>query len=103
MGARCQEDPGTGWREVDYDDSQAGWNSGAGLFGFTTNAADYPAAIQTPVPGGVGTYYLRAHFQWTNDPASVIFIASNYLSDGAVFYLNGAEVKCMRLPAGDVS
>jgi hypothetical protein len=49
------------------------------------------------------TYYLRTRFQWTNDPASVILVASNYLSDGAVFYLNGAEVKRVRLPSGDVS
>jgi len=33
----------------------------------------------------------------------VILVASNYLSDGAVFYLNGAEVKRVRLPSGQVS
>src|SRR5438477_10964763 len=93
---------GTGCREVSYDDSQAGWNYGAGLVGFTTNAAADPVAIQTPVPGAVATCYLRAHFQWTNDPASVILVASNYLSDGAAFYLNGAEVKRVRLPTGDL-
>ena len=54
------------------------------------------------MPGGVATCYLRAHFQWTNDPASVILVASNYLSDGAAFYLNGAEVKRVRLPTGDL-
>src|SRR5258706_471075 len=42
-------DLGTAWREVDFDDTQAGWNSGAGLFGFPTNAAAFPAAIQTPL------------------------------------------------------
>ena len=47
---------------------------GAGLFGFTTNSTDYPAAIQTPLPGGIATYYMRAHFQWTNDPAGVILV-----------------------------
>ena len=89
------------WREIGYDDTQAGWVSGAGLFGFTTNAAPYPAPIQTPLSGS--TYYLRTRFQWTNEPASVVLVASNYLSDGAVFYLNGAEVKRVRLPSGDVS
>ena len=95
-------DLGTAWREIGYDDSQAGWSAGAGLFGFTTNSAAYPAPIQTPLAGGQTTYYLRAQFQWTNDPASVVLVASNYLSDGAVFYLNGAEVKRLRLPSGDV-
>ena len=94
-------DLGTAWRGIGYDDTQAGWASGAGLFGFTTNAAPYPAAIQTPLSGS--TYYLRTRFQWTNDPASVVLVTSNYLSDGAVFYLNGAEVKRLRLPSGEVS
>jgi len=95
-------DFGTAWREIGYDDTQAGWSSGTGLFGFTTNAAAYPATIQTPVATGRAVYYLRTRFQFTNDPASVILVASNYLSDGAVFYLNGAEVKRVRLPSGDV-
>ena len=95
-------DLGTAWREIGYDDTQAGWTSGAGLFGYTTNASAYPAGIQTPVATGRAAYYLRTHFQFTNEPASVILVASNYLSDGAVFYLNGAEVRRVRLPSGDV-
>src|SRR5439155_12249425 len=95
-------DLGTAWREIGYDDTQAGWTSGAGLFGYTTNASVYPGAIQTPVASGSGVYYLRTHFKFTNEPASVILVASNYLSDGAVFYLNGAEVKRVRLPSSDV-
>jgi hypothetical protein len=94
-------DLGTAWREPGYDDSQAGWTPGSALFGFTTNAAAYPAPIQTSLPGG--TFYLRTHFQWSNDPASVILVVSNYLSDGAVFYLNGVEVKRVRIPSGDVA
>ena len=96
-------DLGTAWHENGYDDTQAGWTSGGGLFGYTTNASAYPAAIQTPVATGRAVYYLRTHFQFTNEPASVILVASNYLSDGAVIYLNGAEVKRVRLPSGDVS
>jgi hypothetical protein len=96
-------DLGTAWREVDFDDTQAGWISGAGLFGFTTNAPAYPAAIQTPFASGNTTYYFRTSFEWTNDPGSVILVASNYLSDGAVFYLNGAEVKRIRLPSGEIA
>jgi hypothetical protein len=38
-----------------------------------------------------------------NDPASVILVASNYLSDGAAFYLNGTEVKRLRLPSGPIT
>jgi hypothetical protein len=94
-------DLGTAWREVDYDDaSNPGWTEGLGLFGFTPNPAIYPAPIQTPLNPGPTTYYFRTHFQWTNDPGSVILVASNYLSDGAAFYLNGSLVKNVRLPAG---
>jgi hypothetical protein len=94
-------DLGTAWRDPGYDDTQNGWTTGNGLFGFTTNAAAYPAPIQTALTGN--TWYLRTHFQWSNDPASIILVASNYLSDGAVFYLNGTEVKRVRLPSGDIS
>jgi hypothetical protein len=96
-------DLGAAWREIDFDDTQAGWSSGKGLFGFTTNAAAFPAAIQTPLTAGKTTYYFRTSFQWSNDPASVILVATNYLSDGAVFYLNGAEVKRIRLPSGNIA
>ena len=95
-------DLGTAWREVGFDDTQAGWTSGEGLFGYTTNPSAYPTAIQTPVAAGTLTYYLRNHFQFTNDPAGVILVALTYLSDGAVVYLNGAEVKRVRMPSGDV-
>src|SRR6185436_8553932 len=30
------------------------------------------------------------------------FVVTNYLSDGAVFYLNGAEVRRVRMPAGTI-
>jgi len=96
-------DLGSAWIEPGFDDNQAGWKSGSGLFGNTSNPGAYPAPIATPLASGSPTYYLRTHFDFTNDPGSVILVASNYLSDGAVFYLNGAEVKRVRLPAGAIS
>jgi hypothetical protein len=63
----------------------------------------YPASIATPLAAGHVTYYFRARFEWTNDPGGVVLVASNYLSDGAVFYLNGAEAKRIRLPGGAVA
>ncbi|HTI70890.1 MAG TPA: Ig-like domain-containing protein [Candidatus Limnocylindria bacterium] len=96
-------DLGTAWRETDYDDTQAGWTSGQGLFGFTPNAGAYPAAIKTAFPANHTTYYLRTSFDWATDTKGVILVITNYLSDGAVFYLNGAEVKRVRLPDGDIT
>jgi hypothetical protein len=96
-------DLGADWREPGYDDTQAGWSAGAGLFGFSANPDVYPAPIATPLAAGRITYYFRARFEWTNDPAGVVLVASNYLSDGAVLYLNGVEAKRLRLPAGPVA
>ena len=95
-------DLGTNWLDQAYDDTGTGWTSGGGLFGYTPSPASYPA-INTPLPSGPNTYYFRTWFQWTNDAANVAFVVTNYLSDGAVYYLNGAEVARIRLPAGAVS
>ena len=95
-------DGGTLWREPAFDDAGEIWRDGSGLFGFTTNAAAYPAPIQTSLNPGRTTYYFRAYFEWTNDSSGVVLVASNYLSDGAAFYLNGTEMKRLRLPAGPV-
>ena len=95
-------DLGTDWLEQTYDDTVTGWTSGNGLFGYTPSPASYPA-INTPLSSGPNTYYFRTHFQWTNDTANVAFVVTNYLSDGAVYYLNGAEVRSVRMPTGAVS
>jgi hypothetical protein len=51
--------------------------------------------ITTPIPR---TYYFRSHFQFSGEiPTGLMF--SNYIDDGAVFYLNGAEVRRLRVPA----
>jgi len=95
-------DLGTNWLAQGYDDTAAGWISGDGLFGYTPSPASYPA-INTPLSSGPNTYYFRTHFQWTNDTANVAFVVTNYLSDGAVYYVNGTEVRRVRMPAGTVS
>jgi hypothetical protein len=96
-------DLGSVWSEPGYDDSQAGWKTGAGLFGFSNLPGVYPAPIATSLAAGRTTYYFRARFDWTNDPAGVVLVASNFLSDGAVLYLNGIEARRLRLPAGTVA
>ncbi len=95
-------DLGTNWLDQAYDDTQAGWNSGLGLFGYTPSALAYPP-IQTSLPSGPGTYYFRTHFTWTNDSANVALVVTNYMSDGAVYYINGVEVNRIRMPSGSIS
>ncbi|MCW5558414.1 MAG: immunoglobulin domain-containing protein, partial [Verrucomicrobiae bacterium] len=96
-------DLGTAWREPEFDDSAAPWREGSGLFGYTDAPGAYPAAIATPLATTAGTAYLRTTFAWDSNPANLVFAISNLLSDGAVFYLNGAEVRRVRLPSGEVT
>jgi len=95
-------DLGTNWLDSTYDDSGAGWSSGDGLFGYTPSPGSYPA-INTPLASGPNTYYFRTHFNWAYDTANVAFVVTNYLSDGAVYYVNGTEVRSVRMPSGTIS
>jgi len=96
-------DLGTNWLDSAYDDTQSPWISGTGLFGYTPAPGVYPA-INTPLTStGQNTYYFRTHFTWNNLPDNLAFVMTNYLSDGAVYYVNGVEVNRLRMPAGAVS
>jgi hypothetical protein len=95
-------DLGTNWLGQTNDYAVAGWTSGDGLFGYTPSPASYPP-INTPLHSGPNTYYFITYFQWTNNIANVAFVVTNYLSDGAVYYLNGSETARIRMPAGAVS
>jgi hypothetical protein len=95
-------DLGTNWLAQGFDDTTNGWISGDGLFGYTTSPASYPP-INTALSNGPTTYYFITQFDWTNDAENVALVVTNYLSDGAVYYLNGNEVGLVRMPAGAVS
>jgi len=45
------------------------------------------------------TYYLRTHFFLATDPPPLALTFSNYLDDGAVFYLNGVEIHRLNMAA----
>jgi len=95
------------WTTLAYDD--AGWDgSGPGLLWVDTRTTGPNPAVQpknTMMPANPNnngfpfvTYYLRTRFQFTNDLTGVSLIFSNYIDDGAVFYLNGAEIYRHYLP-----
>ena len=82
------------------------WPQGQGLLGLETSAPyPYPYPILTPltVGGGRITYYFRRHFNLSFNPAGVTLTASNYVDDGAVYYLNGTEVGRVRIGTGPVN
>lgn len=88
-------DLGDAWKAPAYDDSF--WPQGLGLFA-REDSPPVSTMIRTPLsltspsrPGGISTYYFRTQFVLTNDPRDVVLVASNYVDDGAVWYLNGAE------------
>lgn len=94
-------DLGVTWLDQNYDDTVAGWITGTGLLGYTPSAGSYPA-INTALSSSPNTYYFRTHFNWNFLNDNIVFVITNYLSDGAVVYLNGAEVRRVRLPAGSI-
>jgi len=98
-------DFGTSWLQPGFDDSA--WPSGIGLFGFETTPAEYPYPFNTTIPapnqaGGHITVYYRTTFVWTNPVAGWQLWATNYLDDGAVYYINGVEAGRIRVAAGQV-
>jgi len=93
----------TTWLQDSFNDSA--WSNGFGLFGFESTPNEYlPNTFQTYIPppdsNGVITVYYRTRFNWTNSLANVSLVATNYIDDGAVWYLNGSEVGRVRVAAG---
>ncbi len=99
-------DLGDTWRVPEFDD--AAWPSGPALLGFE-NTVPYPyfEPMTTPlVPAGAGgpnTVYFRARFGFTNADSSVVLVATNFVDDGAVYYLNNAEVARLNVGPGAVN
>ncbi|PYM11565.1 MAG: hypothetical protein DME18_13680, partial [Verrucomicrobia bacterium] len=92
---------GTAWSQVSFSDSD--WAGGGGLFGFETVPSEYPYPFLTPIPapdqaGGRITVYYRTHFQWNGNLTNFSLVSTNYIDDGAVYYLNGVRVGSLRMP-----
>ncbi|MCI0744262.1 MAG: lamin tail domain-containing protein, partial [Verrucomicrobia subdivision 3 bacterium] len=90
---------GVNWTAPNYSDST--WSSGGGLFYVETAAL--PAPKTTALTLGRTTYYFRTYFNYTGSVANVSLAFSALLDDGAVFYLNGAEIGRIGMNPGPVS
>ena len=115
-------DLGTAWKEPSYPPADQ-WSNGPGLLGFRIDAiGNYMPANPNVVPGWgtfqtrlsrVGsasgtinlTYYLRSTFTQDGSFAApgMGLTFSNLVDDGAIFYLNGAEISRYNMPAGVVN
>ena len=87
-------DLGTVWRSPAYDDSA--WPAGAALLYATPN--NLPAPKNTPLTIGPTTYYFRTTFVYTGAPPVLSLNLRHIVDDGAIFYLNGAEVHRFNMP-----
>jgi Lamin Tail Domain/CotH kinase protein len=92
-------DLGSAWRQLAYNDSA--WGSGPALF--FVEDAPLPGPKNTPLVPGRNTYYFRTIFPFDGDPAMKQFRFRALVDDGAVFYLNGAEIGRVNMPTGAVS
>jgi hypothetical protein len=90
---------GQNWTARSFNDST--WPSGPALH--YVESAALPAPKNTPVALQWTAYYFRSYFNYTGSLAGVSLVFSNLIDDGAVFYLNGAEVGRVRMPAGAVN
>jgi hypothetical protein len=92
---------GVNWTAPNYDDSD--WTGSRAALLWTEADAGVPFLnTELPVNPTTGfpyiTYYFRTHFNYTNSLLGVSLEFTNYVDDGAVFYLNGAEIDRIRMP-----
>lgn len=86
---------GTDWKSPVYDDSL--WPQGLALLYVETNPLVKPC--NSPLVLGRTTYYFRKRFVLPYEPTNVLLNFFTWVDDGAVFYLNGQEVKRLRMPS----
>jgi len=80
-------------------------NGGLNPHGFRVNfnATGLMVLTNTALPAGPSAYYFRKSFVFAGDPTNTALRLNAIVDDGAVFYLNGAEVYRANMPDGAVS
>ncbi len=94
-------DPEPDWLLPNYlgDDT---WQGGNGFFNFGFPDGTFPVIDPVSLTPGRTTYYFRTPFLWEHAAEGVALLAQTHLSDGAVIYLNGDEVRRIRMPQGEI-
>jgi hypothetical protein len=96
---------GVNWQATGYNDST--WvGPSNGMFYVESGPTAGPKSTGLPPTGGpqtgaavFPTYYFRTHFNFNTNIPGMIVNFTNYVDDGAVFYVNGSEVNRLRMPA----
>ena len=98
---------GLAWTGTNYTDSA--WSGpGPGLLWIDTKPGGPNPNVQpkgTQLPGNPNnngrpyvTYYFRTHFTLTNVVPGGLLSFAGHIDDGAIFYINGAEIYRLRMP-----
>jgi hypothetical protein len=96
-------DPEQDWLLPDFLPEDDTWQGGDGFFSFGFDDGVYPVNASVPLATGRTTYYFRTWpFQWDHAAEGVALLADAHISDGAVIYLNGEEVRRIRMPEGAI-
>jgi hypothetical protein len=89
---------GQNWTARNFNDTA--WASGRALL-VVENAA-LPEQTNTHLTIGRTTYYFRTYFNYTGSVANVSLAFRALIDDGAIFYLNGAELGRIGMDGGAV-
>ncbi|MBK7998771.1 MAG: metallophosphoesterase, partial [Verrucomicrobia bacterium] len=97
-------DQGTAWYATEFDDSS--WASGPAPFGYADSNGRFPATTNSFGPDANAkfpTTYFRQAVE-IGDTASFSSVRLNIeRDDGAIIYLNGAELTRFNMPTGEVT
>ncbi|HKQ36862.1 MAG TPA: Ig-like domain-containing protein, partial [Verrucomicrobiae bacterium] len=94
-------DQGTGWSAPGFDDST--WLSGPAPLGYSDSNGRLPATTNSFGPNANAKYtntYYRMSFAASNIASFSRLVLSIERDDGAVVYLNGAEIGRFNMPTG---
>jgi len=94
---------GVNWKAPSFLDIS--WPSGPGVLAGINNPGVLPEPVGTSltVQSGRMTFYFRTTFIFTGSLHGVVLKLRPIIDDGAVFYLNGAELMRLRMPAGQIN
>ncbi len=94
-------DPGNGWRQAEFDDSQ--WRAGPAPLGFGDPGMGTVLKWGTDPNHKPMTTWFRRSFEMSEVKPADQFAILYCVDDGAVVYLNGREVGRTNMPAGPVT
>src|SRR5216117_1024638 len=98
---------GTAWRTNTYTEDAVWQGPGMGLLGFENSVpypyGNYPVNTELTISPSITNYYFRTTFNFLGNTTGLSLVATNFIDDGAVIYLNGTEVGRFRVPANQTA